>query len=324
MSANDGKKKYVSVDVKNLELGSYIPFDCFLYLPKNQKYLQWLKANGQYIQAHKDKLNLLQTGAIMVPSEQQALIEKYIQEIEAARAAAAPVTPAAATVQGGGNVTKSSSGIIEIKEKRVVFGAVRVRDDVVMVQGKVQNKTELIHVKSASAAPDKPKTAAAPKVRVDAQFLNSFIQSTQQAFLEICKANIQFRAPFKRNQKQENPLKINVASFISLVSQTIRGSIGLCFPMETYLYTLAQVNGQPIHEVTPDLYTGSGELMSFIFETARPGLIEQGYLLERAVPTFVAGESLSLPHLIPDPGFSIVFESPGGLFQFEVGIKTGG
>jgi hypothetical protein len=108
-----------------------------------------------------------------------------------------------------------------------------------------------------------------------------------------------------------------------LNSQTIRGTVGLCFPDQTYFNFITSATGLKFNEMTPELALGSGEFMYHIFETARPNLTNLGYGIDPAVPFLVTGQDILVSHLLPDRGFSILFDSPSGRFQFEIGIKTG-
>ena len=134
---------------------------------------------------------------------------------------------------------------------------------------------------------------------------------------------VKLKSSTKRKVNGASLIQVDVASFIALSSQSIRGTVGLCFPEQTYLYLLNQATGLEFKKVTMELAMGAGEFMYQIFETARPNLVERGYEIDRAVPSLVADQNLSVPHVMPDPGFSVLFDSPGGPFQFEIGIKTG-
>jgi CheY-specific phosphatase CheX len=143
-----------------------------------------------------------------------------------------------------------------------------------------------------------------------------------QAFAEQFGINATSKPPTRRTGTSE-PSEIDVASFVGLTSQTIRGTVGLCFPANTYFFLLKQATGLEIIEASTENCTGCAELMHSIFEIARPKLHKTGYPIDQAIPAFVIGKQLPVSKIIPDRGFTIVFETPGGPFQFEIGIKTG-
>ena len=290
--SNESKPKelveFFSIEVDRLELGTELPFDCFIYLEKNQKVLHWLHEGAIFGPDKKQKIQKLESFQFLIKNSQRQSYLKYLGQ---------PMDP-------------------ELTAKRQIK---TFDEEPPRVFGKVK-------MKLASPQPNakNEKTSGpTPRVKVDAEFLNIVITSSVLVFNDLCNVAVKLKSSTKRQMNGPSLLQVDVASFIALSSQSIRGTIGLCFPEKTFLYLLNQATGLEFSKVTMELAMGAGEFMYQIFETARPNLIERGYEIDRAVPSLVADSNLSVPHVMPDPGFSVLFDSPGGPFQFEIGIKTG-
>lgn len=308
---------FIPARVDTLKVNTPIPFDCFVHLTKNDKIIHWLR-QGTILSADRfEKFNNLGSAQILILKSQQSKYQTYC---------------ANTSVDSSSIFVKSSQNSDQIKNDLTVVKGGQKPDHVYKVFGKLEEpKSEMIFIKgekpeasttsTTKISSEAPKPAVKPRLKVDVDFINSLVKATQSVFLESFGIKITFKAPTKR---KESPYHFGVASFVGLTSQSIRGSMGLCFPDLTYSYIYKKTTGFECEMLTPEIYTGCAELMHLIFENVRPTLNEIGFFIDRSVPTLVVGENLSLPHIMPDPGFSIIFESPGGPFQFEIGIKSGG
>ena len=298
---------YFTVESEILKIGSTLPFDCFLYLERNDKVVHWLREGAVFGPLHAEKLEKFGKPKLLIMREQAHAYEKYAKVV---------LQP---------DVAPRLTGVEVIKDGPMHIKGTRPPPENIRVFGKTIIKSDEAIIRSAASSPIHAGTGNAPsvKVKVDVDFINIVIKSIQAVFNDLCKTKVTFKAPTKRVGKNEYPIQVNVASFIGLNSQTIRGTVGLCFPKQTYLYFLSAATGQSFNELTPELALGSGEFMYHIFETSRPNLTTLGYRIDSAVPFLVIGEDISIPHVLPDRGFSILFDSFGGQFQFEIGIKTG-
>jgi CheY-specific phosphatase CheX len=303
-------ESYIAVASESLRQGAEITFDCWIYLKMNEKMVRWLKAGSIFGPLHAEKLDKLGERQILIPKEQAAAYEAYL---------AVSVKQGVATGLGSVQTppvdyaSVQSLEPVKVSENVRVFGSpiVRVEDSPVVVVGKVRVEP------GAQAAPK-------PKMKVDVDFINVVIASIQSVFLNICKTPVTFKAPTIRKENSVSPFPINVASFVDLNSKTIRGTVGLCFPAATYLKLLSAATGLSFGALGDDLTLGAAEFMLHIFSTSIPNLNGLGYNIDQAVPFLVTGEDISIRHVFPGHGFSILFDSAAGPFQFEVGIKTGG
>ena len=291
---------YFSVECDLLRLNSRLTFDCFIYLERNNRVVHWLRAGSVFSPQQVDKLAKFGRPDIFIMDIHAHLFEKY-----AGLKLRAPQNPSPPKAE------PQKSEMTHIKGKKA-------DDEPVHVFGKTVIKPKAERLKSGA-----PKAIEKPKVNVDVDFINIVMRTTQAVLNEVCKVQVKFRAPTKRTEQNEYPIQVHLAAFVGLNSQTIRGTVGLCFPSTTYLYLLSSATGISFSQLTAELALGAGEFMYHVYEASRPHLVELGFLIDRAVPFLVTGDDISIPHVLPDPGFSVLFESPGGPFQFEIGIKTG-
>ena len=277
-------EEYFTVSSETLRVEEPLAFDCFIHLKENGKIVHWMREGAVVTPARKEKL--LGVGILVMNSQRL----KYLSYIGARESA----TKVPDTVN---------------------YGATTVRSDVVF------GRSARPVVSAAKAVPT--KASAPAKGAVDAHFLNAVVKSTIDVFAENFSTAVTFKPPMPRRESSSVGFEVNVASFVALSSRTIRGTVGLCFPPESYRYIVSRATGFEYKEVSPELAVGCGEFMFAIYEVAHPRLEEIGYQIDRAIPTLIYGRNLSIAHLIPDKGFTIPFETAGGPFSFEIGIKTG-
>jgi chemotaxis protein CheX len=80
--------------------------------------------------------------------------------------------------------------------------------------------------------------------------------------------------------------------------------------------------GEKHQKITPELEDAAGELLNMIFGQAKTVLNDQkGYTLDRALPTILSGEKLSLRHQGHATAIILPFESAVGSFHIEVFVE---
>lgn len=312
-------ENYFIIEVENLRVGSELPFDCFLYLERNQKVLHWIRNGTVFSPDRKEKLEKLEKPRVLILKTAVPSFKQYTGMPTG--------TPEAQIIRGNkvgredaihvtGGAGKGAD-VIHVRGKVLV-------EDPIRVFGGISKQTLGAKAKSPGTLERNAESTNANRLKVDATFLNVAVTSTQAVISNICKIQVQLEATSKRSDAQKSTFPIDVASFIGLTSQTIRGTIGLCFPEQTFLALVNAATDLIFTDVQPELAIGAGEFMYQIFETTRLNLNGLGYEIDQAVPSLVLGRGLSVLHVMPDPGFTIQFKSPAGPFRFEIGIKTGG
>lgn len=296
---------YFAIEICSLRENTQLPFDCFIYLEKNKKMVHWIREGGVFSSDHLTKFAKFKQERVYLPDYHRPNFRHYV---------GLPSEEA----------SEASAGSLSIREDRSGAGASGHVRNFIHVKGGGEFRFQKINkIQSKASIVPAPAVAPAPKIRIDADFLNVILVTTQAVFNEICHSAVSFQPPSRRTAESKKSMQVDVASFIALTTQTIRGTIGLCFPKATYLALLSSATGQTLNDLDSSLALGAGEFIYQIFEAARPNFFNLGYNVDHAVPALIYAEDLSTPYVIPDPGFSILFESQHGKFQLEIGLKIG-
>lgn len=291
---------YVPIETVSLREGSTLNFDLYLFLPRNEKVVRWLRAGVVFGPLHTQKLQQVGNPQLFVSKDQVAAYEACKAEARKALGSAGNVT----IIKG--TAPEKSSVIVKGTTPIKIFGRAIEKE---------AEKAPVIK-KDQSGAP-------APRIKVDVDFINVAIAAIRSVFLSICKTELTLQSPKPRTATSTAPFPVNIASFVDLNSGTIRGTVGLCFPGLTYLNLLSAATGLSFSQLNDNIALGAGEFMYHIFSAARPGLAAVGYSIDRAVPFLVMGEDISVRQILPERGFNFLINSASGQFQFEIGIKTG-
>lgn len=161
--------------------------------------------------------------------------------------------------------------------------------------------------------------AAKKRSLLDAGFVNPFIEGT----LEVLKVQCSFACTPKRLalKAQFTPLeRTEIAGVLSLSSATFKGSIAICFSKKVFLALMSRMLGETFTEMSPEIEDGGAEITNMIFGHAKKILNERGYSLERALPTVIKGQDLSVRHVPTAETVVLPFDSEDGEFFMEITI----
>ncbi len=170
----------------------------------------------------------------------------------------------------------------------------------------------------AGAKPATGKTAP-NRLALDVEFINPFIHATQMVFATQASTPLKAGKPYLRQPNENLPMEI--AGVISLTNPAFTGSIALCFQAKVFLKIYENMVGEKHEKIIPEIEDAAGELLNIIFGQAKTILNDKkGYALEKALPTILAGEKLTLRHSV-GPVMLLPFESEAGTFHLEVVIE---
>ncbi len=160
------------------------------------------------------------------------------------------------------------------------------------------------------------------KVTVDVEFINPFIMAAKTV-LET-QANTQLKPGKPYLKKPDEQIQMEIAGVISLVSQDFKGSITICFPAVVFLQIYENMVGEKHAKITKEIEDAAGELLNIIFGQAKTVLNDQkGYALEKAIPTVLVGDRLTVHHQARSPALILPFESTAGSFHVEIVMEQG-
>lgn len=155
-------------------------------------------------------------------------------------------------------------------------------------------------------------------MKLDTNFIRPFIEGTTHTLEVQCSMPSKAGKPFVRDAGFSQD--IDIAGVIGLTCDSFTGTITLCFPAAVFLKLMGNMLDEEYSEITPDLEDGAAELLNIIFGQAKRVLNDQGYNIEKAIPTVVTGKIKSTHALTKSPTFMIPFETEAG--QFFVQITT--
>ncbi|RME15839.1 MAG: hypothetical protein D6797_05775 [Bdellovibrio sp.] len=158
------------------------------------------------------------------------------------------------------------------------------------------------------------------KVKLDVQFINPFIEGACETLKTQAQVSVSPQKPFvKKGPLVEN---ISVAGLISIESKHFKGSIALCFPKKTFLNIYNSMLGEEISELDNEVKDAAAELLNIIYGYAKRIHVDQNKIhMEKAIPTVLSGDNLSLDFKTKAPVLILPFQSSAGPFHIEIFIE---
>jgi len=153
-------------------------------------------------------------------------------------------------------------------------------------------------------------------LNLDVNFFKPFIDGTRNTLKIQCGLDIIHDKPFIKGSKPQPDFQI--AGVIGITSNAFTGTITICFPAKVYLKIMSNMLGEECKEITKDLQDGAAELMNIIFGSAKVILNQQGYSIQKAIPTVICGTHLSTTHMGSGTVMVLPFKMEEGEFHIEI------
>jgi chemotaxis protein CheX len=151
---------------------------------------------------------------------------------------------------------------------------------------------------------------------MDVRFFKPFVDGTTKTLKVQCNIDANHEKPYiKGSQPQPD---YDIAAVIGLTSNAFNGTITLCFTQATFLNIMSSMLGEKYSQITSELEDGAAELLNIIFGQAKVALTEQGYTIEKAIPTVVRGAGLTTRVLASQPVIVLPFKTSAGQFELEI------
>jgi chemotaxis protein CheX len=151
---------------------------------------------------------------------------------------------------------------------------------------------------------------------VDVEFINPFIDAALKTMEIQCSLTAKAGRPFIKGKITQD--RIDIAAVIALTSSAFSGSVAICFPKQVFLGLMTRMLGEPYSEITSDVQDGASEILNITFGQAKVILNEKGYGLEKAIPTIIVGDNISVKHMTRTATIVLPFESDLGTFYIEI------
>ncbi|MCM2281232.1 MAG: chemotaxis protein CheX [Bdellovibrionaceae bacterium] len=161
---------------------------------------------------------------------------------------------------------------------------------------------------------------AESKPAIDVDLINQFLTATKTVLQTQANVSITPGKPYLKKAGETIPMQI--AGVIALTNPAFTGTIALCLRDEVFLNIYENMVGEKHEKITAELEDAAGELLNMIFGQVKTILNDQkGYKLEKALPTVLTGEKLTLRHRGATPAIILPFDSSSGVFHIEVFIQ---
>lgn len=155
----------------------------------------------------------------------------------------------------------------------------------------------------------------------DTTFINSFIKGAIHTLKIQCGIDAVSHKPYILAPGEHSKMGFEIAGLIGITSDDFQGSIAVCFPEKTFLAIMGQMLGENFTELNKDLEDGASELMNIIYGTAKSVLNDNGYTLQKALPSVVRGQNIKMRHAGAGTTLVLPFETKMGNFEIEIGVE---
>ncbi|NCN27161.1 chemotaxis protein CheX [bacterium] len=154
----------------------------------------------------------------------------------------------------------------------------------------------------------------------DVSFFKPFVLGAIQTLKVQCSTEVKGLKPFYKGEKEQPPF--DIASIISLQSNAFVGTITLCYPANVFLHIMSKMLGEEFTEITEDLEDGASELLNIIFGQAKRVLTNEGYVIEKAIPTIIRGKDLRTRSQTKEKPIVLPFDAEVGELHIEIAAET--
>ncbi|PKN72871.1 MAG: chemotaxis protein CheX [Deltaproteobacteria bacterium HGW-Deltaproteobacteria-10] len=149
---------------------------------------------------------------------------------------------------------------------------------------------------------------------MNVKFINPFLEGTVSVLKTM--AFIEPRAG-KPYLKADSVAKGDVSGIIGLTGSAA-GSLALSFSEGAIVKIVSNMLGEEIKSINSDVKDAVGEITNMISGVARKNLEAEGFYVQAAIPTVVAGAGHQISHVMGGPSLIIPFEIDEGTFVVDV------
>jgi chemotaxis protein CheX len=149
------------------------------------------------------------------------------------------------------------------------------------------------------------------------EFLNTLLAAIAHTLKLMAQTEVAPGKSYLRGNGPD-PVRIDVAAVIGIVSQPFNGLLVLAFPQETYLKVMSRMFGQDFTTVGSEIKDGAAELLNIILGQVKVPLNEKGYEIKQAIPSVVHGTSVQIFPSTLKPSVIVPYESDAGPFYIEM------
>jgi len=149
---------------------------------------------------------------------------------------------------------------------------------------------------------------------MNVKFINPFLDGTVSVLKTMAFVEPRAGKPYL---KIDNLAKGDISGIIGLTGSAT-GSLALSFSEPAILKIVSNMLGEPVKSMNSDIKDAVGEITNMISGVARKNLEAEGFYIQAAIPTVVAGKNHSITHVMGGPSLIIPFEIDEGSFVVDV------
>ncbi|MBX7231826.1 MAG: chemotaxis protein CheX [Bdellovibrionales bacterium] len=170
-------------------------------------------------------------------------------------------------------------------------------------------------IKSLDSLIAEEKSLAKKNNTLNVDFINPFLLATKKTLEVQCKTKVKILKPFLKKDQISN---VAIASVLSLISNEFSGSIVLSFTKESFLKIYKNMFSEEHKELTAELEDAAAELLNIIYGLAKIDLNTKGFNFQKALPTILKGEKISIRQSGLEPVVIVPFETDAGPLHLEI------
>ncbi len=149
---------------------------------------------------------------------------------------------------------------------------------------------------------------------MNVKFINPFLEGTISVLKTMAFVEPRSGKPYL---KVDSAAKGDVSGIIGLTGSAA-GSLALSFSEGAILKIVSNMLGEDIKSINNDIKDAVGEITNMISGVARKNLEAEGFYIQAAIPTVVAGKGHSITHVMGGPSLIIPFDIDEGTFVVDV------
>ena len=149
---------------------------------------------------------------------------------------------------------------------------------------------------------------------MNVKFINPFLEGTISVLKTMAFVEPRAGKPYL---KMDTRAKGDVSGVIGLTGSAT-GSLALSFTEGAICKIVSNMLGEDINIVNDNIKDAVGEITNMISGVARKNLEAEGFYIQAAIPTVVAGKNHSISHVMGGPSLIIPFEIDEGTFVVDV------
>jgi chemotaxis protein CheX len=146
------------------------------------------------------------------------------------------------------------------------------------------------------------------------KFINPFLEGTTNVLKTMAFVEPRAGKPYL---KGDSLARGDISGIIGLTGSAT-GSLALSFSEGAILKIVSNMLGENIPNINNDIMDAVGEITNMVSGVARKNLEAEGFYIQAAIPTVVAGKNHSITHVMGGPSLIIPFEIDQGAFVVDI------